>query len=316
MRRDFDYMFLLKKTPKEFGLKVRTHPGQLKITAASKFRYKKIMYLSYSGELEQTYQFKIDNQNFVNNFKILTELISQLGNPNERPLNLFNTKQKLIWQAENNHQSIVSFLSQYRIGKEVIDTNKIVDYILAQTRKGNLVNWTIAIINNSRAINEYQIPGISEKIGLTDRTNISKESGLYEVAKYNITDHRHELIDLSASEINKALTQTEADYKLERKDEIVDLPSRKRIKWSRSPKNGLLLIYPLNHNCQYIADSATNPKTMGRIQISKVPIIGVAISFPEIENDEKIEYAVNAQFIKEFEYPDELDLTDTDNGTD
>ena len=59
MRRDFDYMFLLKKTPKEFGLKVRTHPGVLKITAANKFRYKKIMYLSYSGELEQTYQFKI-----------------------------------------------------------------------------------------------------------------------------------------------------------------------------------------------------------------------------------------------------------------
>jgi len=48
MRRDFDYMFLLKKTPKEFGLKVRTHPGVLKITAANKFRYKKIMFLSYS----------------------------------------------------------------------------------------------------------------------------------------------------------------------------------------------------------------------------------------------------------------------------
>lgn len=316
LRRDFDYMFLLKKTPKEFGLKVRTHPGQLIITAANKFRYKKIMYLSYSGELKQTFHFRIDNQIFANNFKILTELISQLGIPIEKPLNSFNTKQKYVWKAENNYQAIVSFLSQYRIEKEVIDTNKIVDYILAQTRMGNLVNWTIAIINNSRFTDEYTIPGLPEKIGLTDRTNISKESGLYEVAKFNITDHRHELIDLSVPEVKKALTQTEADYKFERPDEIVDLPSRKRIKWSRSAKNGLLIIYPLNNNCQYITDSYTGSKTPERKFISNVPIIGIAISFPEIENDEKIEYAVNAQFIKEFEYPEELDLTDNENGTD
>ena len=316
IRRDFDYMFLLKKTPKEFGLKVRTHPGQLKITAANKFRYKKIMYLSYSGELEQTYQFRIDNQIFANNFKILTELVSQLGKPIDKPLNSFNKKQKFVWKAENNFQTVVSFLSQYRIGKEVIDTNKIVDYILAQTRMGNLVNWTIVIINNSRSANDLAIPGLTERVGLTDRTNISKETEIYEVAKYNITDHRHELIDLSEPEVKEALIQTDLDYKLEGKEEIVDLPSRKRIKWSRSAKNGLLMIYPLNNNCQYIADSSTDPKTIARSLISKVPVIGIAISFPEIENDKKIEYAVNAQFIKEFEYPDELDLTDTENGTD
>ena len=53
---------------REFGLKIRTHPGVLKITAANKFRYKKIMYLSYSGELEQTYQFKLDKNKFKINF--------------------------------------------------------------------------------------------------------------------------------------------------------------------------------------------------------------------------------------------------------
>jgi hypothetical protein len=93
MRKDFDYMFLLKKTPKEFGLKVRTHPGVLKITAANKFRYKKIMYLSYSGELEQTYQFKIDKSRFKKNFESVIELISALGKPLSSPLNDFNKNQ-------------------------------------------------------------------------------------------------------------------------------------------------------------------------------------------------------------------------------
>jgi predicted nucleic acid binding AN1-type Zn finger protein len=117
-------------------------------------------------------------------------------------------------------------------------------------------------------------------------------------------------------EIEDARKQTEIDNKTGDNIEVVELPSRKRIKWRRSSKNGLLIIYPLNHNCQYIIDSKTIPKTLGRKKISNVPIIGVAISFPEIENDEKIEYAVNEQFIKEYEYPEEFDLSENENGTD
>lgn len=311
MRRDFDYMYLLKKTPKEFGLKVRTHPGVLKITAANKFRYKKIMYLSYSGELEQTYQFELDKNKFIKNFDAVIDLIADLGKPIESPLNDFNKKQKFVWRGENNFNSITSFLLKYKIGEEVIDTNKMVDYINAQTKKGNLVNWTVALINNSTAKpeDEFEFSGLTTKVGLTDRTNISNDPNDYEVAKYNITDHRHELIDLTVEEVSSAKTQTETDYKEEGKKDMPEMPSRKRIKWQRNSKNGLLLIYPLNKNCFRSPIEKTE-------LISDVPVIGIAVSFPEIENDEKIEYAVNEQFRKEYEYPEELDLTDGNDGTD
>ncbi|MFY7938458.1 MAG: Z1 domain-containing protein [Flavobacterium sp.] len=318
MRRDFDYMFLLKKTPKEFGLKVRTHPGVLKITAANKFRYKKIMYLSYSGELEQTYQFKVDNNRFKKNFEATNELIASLGKPIEKLLNDYSKKQKFVWNGENNFNLITSFLQKYKIGEEVIDTSKIVDYILAQTKKGNLVNWTVALINNSTAKpdEEFSFNGLSEKVGLVDRTNISHDPMDYEVTKFNITDLKHETIDLSEVEINEALTQTKADYIKEGKKDVPDFPSRKRIKWIRKSNNGLLLIYPLNHNCQHVIDDTVIPKKVERKKISDTPIIGIAVSFPEIENDEKIEYAVNEQFRKEYEYPDELDQIDENDGTD
>jgi hypothetical protein len=316
MRRDFDFMFLLKKTPKEFGLKVRTHPDVLKITAANKFRYKKIMYLSYSGELAQTYMFKIDAQRFLNNYNALLDLISALKIPLSAPINQINKQQKLIWQGHNNSNAVVSFLLKYKIGHEVIDTNKIVDYINAQAKNGNLINWTVALINNSTAKteDEFSFPGIDVKVGLTNRTNISDETKGYEVAKYNISDHRHELIDLLPNEIEMALAQTKEDFKKEDKKEIPELPSRKRIRWQRSPKNGLLIIYPLNHNCQRIVDLKTEHKTIILENISDVPVIGIAISFPEIQNDEKIEYAVNEQFTKDYEYPDELDQIDELNG--
>ncbi len=318
MRKDFDYMFLLKKTPKEFGLKVRTHPGVLKITAANKFRYKKIMYLSYSGQLEQTYQFKLDKLKFRKNFDAVIDLISDLGKPIEKPLNHFNSKQIFVWKGDDNFNAINTFILKYKIGEEVIDTNKVVDYIIAQTKKGNLTNWTVALINNSTAKpeDEYVFPGLLMKVGLTDRTNISNDPKEYSVAKYNITDHRHELIDLSEGEIIDAISMTCEDNKVEGNTEIPEIPSRKRIKCKRSCKNGLLLIYPLNYNCQHIIDSSVKPKITERRLLNDIPIIGIAISFPENEYDEKVEYAVNQQFRKDFEYPEELDLIDENDESD
>ena len=317
MRRDFDYMFLLKKTPKDFGLKVRTHPQVLKITAANKFRYKKIMYLSYSGELEQTHQFQIDNKIVEANYNAVKDLISDLGPTLSIPKNKENPKQKVLWNGNHNSIHITKFLSKYKIEAAVIDVNKIVDYINAQVTKGNLVNWTVAIIDNSTALPEYKktLPGLINPIGLTDRTNINSDPAIYVVAKYNITDHKHELIDLTDDQISDALTLSIADITDPEKEKPT-IPSRKRIKHIRSSKNGLLLIYPLNNNCQHITKNEIGKKIPTRKLLADLPIMGIAISFPEIDNDEKIEYAVNSQFIKEYDYPEELDLNDLSDGTD
>lgn len=317
MRRDFDYMFLLNKTPRQFGLKVRTHPGVLKITAVNKFRYKHIMQLSYSGELEQTYRFKIDKDIFENNYKVTGELIENLGQPVSNPMNNKVDNQKFVWQGKSNYDLVTKFLSSYRLGKEVIDKDKIIDYINAQVRHGNLVDWTIVLINNSTASNKDRVKiavdGIETSVGLTDRTNISGNELDYEITKANILSGEHEMIDLSNLQIENALRKTEADWEKLERDKKPQRPSPYRIKESRDSKNGLLLIYPLNPDCQF-KDPKTKEKYKKRI--SNVPIIGIAISFPEIENDEKIEYAVNEQFRKEYEYPEELDTDDINDGTD
>ena len=320
MRRDFDYMFLLKKTPREFGLKVRTHTGVLKITSPLKFKYHKIMQLSYSGELEQTYQFKIDNNIFNKNFQTIVELISDLGKPLTKLPNSKNNLQKFVWFGENNYHLITSFLLKYKIGEEVIDISKMVDYINAQIKNQNLTNWTIALINNSTPKDKFHFPGITEEIGLTNRTNVNIDDTTYEIAKYNITDHRHELIDLSDTEIDVALEATKNDYDLEDQDKIEKreypmIPSRKRIKWIRKDTNGFLFIYPLNQNIETKAPDTKEVVTLK--VISEKPIIGIAISFPEIDDDKKIEYAVNLQFkSKDLDYDDELDQNDLTIGTD
>ena len=62
-------------------------------------------------------------------------------------------------------------------------------------------------------------------------------------------------------------------------------PSGKFIRKYRGPRNALLLLYVLD------------PKGFNGKE--EKPAIGFAISFPEIENDEKIPYKVNQQFMEE-----------------
>uniref|UniRef100_A0AAU6WVP0 Z1 domain-containing protein n=1 Tax=Chryseobacterium endophyticum TaxID=1854762 RepID=A0AAU6WVP0_9FLAO len=81
MRAEFDRMGDLDKTPAEYGLKIRTHPGSLVVTAANKFRYKKIMELSYSGELEETYSFRKNDTANLSNYTLALSFINSLGLP-------------------------------------------------------------------------------------------------------------------------------------------------------------------------------------------------------------------------------------------
>ncbi|NDK57689.1 Z1 domain-containing protein [Pontibacter fetidus] len=323
MRSEFDYMFLLNETPRNYGLKVRTHPGVLKITAANKFRHKQIMMLSYSGELEQTYNFKIDQRLFTNNFKAATELIKALGKTSA-PVNSLVDNQKYVWQGTNNSNLITKFLHAYSIGREVVDVHKMADYIEAQVRKNNLTNWTVALINNTMAKKEadrffFEVDGKLTEIGLTDRSiTISRPDEIvssYSINKAMIISPNHEVIDLSDNEIERALKLTKLDWERDDKENEPVLPSGARIKHIRKSTNGLLMLYPLHHEPihRWLVDPENKKYDSKRVTYSDVPIFGFAISFPEIVNDEKIEYAVNNQFIEEFDYPEELDIEDDGN---
>lgn len=306
MRRDFDYMFLLRKTPKEFGLKVRTHKYGLKITAANKFRYHHKMELSYSGDLEQTWKFKIDKKIFDHNYQNTVSLLESLGNPLNSPVNTF-VNQKYVWSKENNYRSIIIFLSNYIIGSEIIHTGKIVDYINAQIKHSNLINWSVCLINKSTASKEHIHTICGLEVGLTDRTNVSQDNFDYEITKANIISGEQEMVDLTDEEILIAKEKTEMDWIKLGNQLKPERPSTHRIKQIRDKQNALLLIYLLNPYCKHLK---LPEKTPSFKNISDVPIVGIAISFPENENDEKIEYAVNEQFKKEYDYPDELDQND------
>lgn len=315
MRAEFDRMYVQRLQPIDFGLKIRTHTGALVITASNKFRYKKIMSFSYSGELEETYKFNRKRKDhFQENFIITKDFLTRLGDISAPRNNYALTRsQPFVWYKEDNWAEIVDYIRSYRTSQKSFITSLIADYIEKQATdpRGYLRNWTVVCITNSNTREEDKVH-ITEKVkvGLSFRKDTTKdstsgvydgESEWYEITKAHIIGNFHEFIDLNDTQLSIAIKQTQEDKELQGlKGKKVEQPSTLRIRTNRSESNGLLLIYPLDPK-----PDLTQPP------YSTDPIIGLAISFPYIKDDNKIEYAVNKVFEEALmDYPLEFDNED------
>ena len=305
MRAEFDRMWLLKKKPRDYGLKVRAHTGVLTITASNKFRYKKMMSFGFSGNLEETWQFdKTRKDFFEQNHLITKQLIEKLGTPDGSANESKHLKkQYLVWRGQNNFRNVVEYLTVYQSSQPSFHTGLLGEYIEKQAKNNKLVNWTIALISNSSANDENQVVFGKQKVGLSFRKDDSeKTSSYYELAKAHIIGNFHEYIDLNDDQLSKAFDETIKDKIESGKDTPTEHPSPLRIRKNRNETNALLLIYLLNPKPR-MEDSA----------YSDVPIIGLAISFPYMENEEKVLYAVNEVFQEQlYDYPEEMDMDDID----
>jgi hypothetical protein len=296
MRAEFDRMGDLDKTPADYGLKVRTHPDSLVITAANKFRYKKIMTLSLSGVLEETYSFKKNDPKHLDNYNNTLKLINDLGLPDGTVNKVSIHRNHFVWNSRNNAGRVIDYLSGYNSVQPTFNINLINRFIDEQQKYGLITDWTIVLINNTITDRLIKINSVIT-VGLTKRSDFTPESSYYTINKSHIIDPRHEYIDLTDEEIEKALDKTKDDAKENGKDvSNIDKPSPMRIKVARPERQSLLLIYLLD----------PHPKDTNS-SLSSVPIVGLAISFPSMENAKPIEYAVNEQFLKELDYSDELD---------
>lgn len=297
IRAEFDRMGDLDKTPAEYGLKIRTHPGSLVITAANKFRYKKIMELSYSGELEETYSFRKNDPTNLANYNLAFSFINNLGLPDGISNSESAFRNHFVWRGKCNADKVMSFLSAYKTKQPSFNVSLMSDYIQAQQSYGVITDWTIVLINNTDDKNGLKI-NEDITVGLTKRSNSETLGNHYTIAKSHIIDPKHEYIDMTDEQIKNSLENSVHDAIEKGKDPSrVNKPSPVRIKEIRPEKQGLLLIYLLN----------PKPDEM-KPALSDIPFVGLALSFPWIEKDVKIKYAVNEQFLKEIlDYPDELD---------
>lgn len=271
LRSEFDYMATLNASPSEYGLRVRTHPDGLLITAVNKMRTGTVMNVSYANSVVETVIFHKQPDVLENNLKVVDQFIQNRGSPSIYQPNHY------FWEDVPT-SDIIELLNEYIVHKSSRKANPEIlkKYLKKRVRNGELSHWTVVLINNSQPSNYYSIGG--HNIGLSKRTPSDDSASTYGLKKGRLIDPKHESLDLTSDEYANALRLMIADPdRKSRSPKDPENPSGPYIRRVRSPQEGLLLIYPLDPE---------PPKV-------EVPVMGLAFSIPDSNKDVRVEYKVN-----------------------
>lgn len=305
LREEFDAMVESGGTPKDYGLKVLSHPV-LMVTSPLKMRSAETLWLSYSGNLVQTVAMHNEASILQKNLDATNRLLMAIGDPTERGPSRIREggsddwKRSFLWN-EINPSLIIDFLVSYTTPPKATRANSSVlaEFINVMVATGELTSWTVALLGEGHTRDyPYKFANGLEITAMPSRTD-TKIEGSYSIGV--LTDPSDEAIDLNYPEWKKALEWTLAEWKPDPARNRITPPSRpsgKKIRDIRglgkdeikaAPERGVLLLYPL---------APENAKD----SISGVwdePIMAFAISFPSSNSLVKVKYEVDHLLWKE-----------------
>ena len=270
----------LGKSPKDFGLKVREHPGGLEVTARNKIgtgRHE-MRYLSFWGQKYQKVRLYVDEESNSHNLQILKELIENLRSA-DTPERDEWTKVKGPFWTDVPSSEILSFVSNFR------SPNSIRDELLVQfiERLHNselyLKDWNVRIVS-------LQTKALKEFADLTLRPR-TRSSGL-KIAGNQLTFISSNIGD---AEDDKDLLDKETILQVQKYLEENNRKESSKVYLERLDKPTLMI----------------HPLTIDKHEISHEPFtITYTVHFPkgkDSERDVKVSYLTNI-IEREFEAQD------------
>lgn len=283
LRQEFDLMADRGMTPGDFGLRVRSHPAGLAITAANKMRNGTRMTVSYSGAISEVITFNRTPGINRANLERFNRFIALLGSPS------MTSSNNHVWNGVPG-ESVADLLSEIDVhhASHKVRGSYIARYIRSQNDHGGLVNWTVALISNpggeSMDVGGYSVHPVTRAPHLADRPD---SNSVYRIRR--LVSPTDEMIDLTKDQQRTALEQTIRQYEKQtegnRHRTIPTRPSGPEIRRARDAANGLLLLYPLRERDD-----------------EGLRFVGFATSFPEAFRDTPIQYVVNTVYWDQEEF--------------
>jgi hypothetical protein len=297
LRREFDLMALLQQTPKDYGLKVKSHPEML-VTSRVKMRNGTEVDINFSGSSSETVVLPRSIEVLRNNIDATSELIDLLGPPTE--------SDPVRRRGQRNHQwegghlwtgvpakAIIEFLRSYKTHRESHRVNalQLAEFVSRKNERKELTSWTVAILSGDPG-SPWQIGALRGdmiKRGVRTRVTVDEQvaRGVYLIGR--LLAPRDEAIDLDEKGFAEALNGTIASWPRDaaRSDSKIPptTPSGLAIRTVRGrhhPERGLLLLYPLD------------PAVPG-IDFNG-PIMAFCASFPSGGEQVLVKYTVNNVF--------------------
>lgn len=301
LREEFELMAASGSTPRDYGLKVQSHPV-LMVTSRLKMRSAKSLMLSFSGSLVETVSLYRDKLNLEHNLRVTKELLVKMGPGQKNPQRARpGTKQNwngLLWTGVSG-SDVADFLATYRTQAAAHKVNSILiaDFVRKMMAEGALTNWTVALLGSGEGAPKVLAPGVEVQM-ITRKADVGV-SERYSIGR--LITGRDEAIDLDERAWSAALKITQDAYirdpEKSRSKDIPEEPNGPAIRRVRGkgaegvapqPQSGLLLLYVIDAEKSGLA-----PETL--------PVVAFAASFPGSDSGTKVEYKVN-NVLWEMEY--------------
>lgn len=293
LREEFELMAASGGTPRDFGLKVQSHPV-LMVTSRMKMRSAKTLMLSFSGQLLETVSFSTDPTRIERNYEAAKHLISGLRtNTGSTGITRHRAGREHSWRGrvweDVGHGPILDFLRSYTTSESALKarSNLIADYVDSLAREGELRKWTVAIMGGASGKSLDFLQGVD----LATRANDTSSADAADYRIGRLLSPRDEALDLSEEQWTRALAVTQSAWQKDpaRRASEPDEPNGPAIRYVRGTSagedgpRGLLLIYPLD------------PKKANHSRLNgiDIPVIGIGVSFPTSELGAKVPYSVN-----------------------
>jgi len=300
LRSEFDVMADSGSSPKQFGLKVRSHP-QMLVTSAVKMRYGESIQLSFQGSLLQTIDFNIEKNALERNYNAMNSLVRNIESTKHAKYDSVRSN-ALKWSNVPG-SIVVEFLSSYLVHKnaKTIITGTIKEYIEKQMRNGGLRNWTVLFSGGSGApikVGEHEIKQAARSFSAKKTDEIEKYLEENHFVTGVLTSPSDEKVDLTLEQVEKALEMDQLSWEESngvrngRKVKRPITPGSKYIRLNRPHTQGLLIIYPLDIGMSLDGASA-----------GKGTMVGFALSFPSVADidDTPVTYVVTPVYQRELD---------------
>lgn len=291
LREEFDLMAASGATPREYGLKVQSHPV-LMVTSSIKMRTARDLELSFSGGLSETINFYRDPTTLRRNLEAACRLVSSLGAPETDPRRQRDGKEQVwkghVW-SDVPPDRIVDFLEAYRSHREARKANSLLlaEFIRSLVKEGELTRWTVALIGGGEGDVLSLSAGVA--VEMLKRAAHGQHADRYSIRR--LMSPRDEAIDLDETSWLLALNETRrafhADPGRNASQEEPDAPNGPAVRRVRPKERGVLFIYAI--------DPALAGGDAGLPQDCP-PIIAFAASFPASQSGARVKYSVNNTF--------------------
>ena len=306
LREEFDMMVESGGTPRDYGLKVRSHPV-LMVTSRLKMRAAKSLFLSFSGHVIETVSMHRQQKRIDSNYGAFLDLVSAMGRgkpiPEQERPNGRDRWNGIVW-TDVPHEHVTDFLGAYSThpGAPKANGQLLREFIVSMVGDKELTKWTVALVGGSVEENPFILDGV--KVQRAERAVKSSSSDRYSIGR--LLSPKDEGVDMDRAAWEAALAETRKVWKeepgrLKNKTEpaVPNGPALRKMRGYGAPgvpahpERGVLLIYLLEPP---EFDAGDKP-------LESTPFVAFGISFPGSKSGKKVEYKVN-NVLWEQEYAD------------